>query len=59
MTCPCGCGKILYLNLLRDYAPYWAYKTEGKIISLSPSVHRTVGCKSHFFITDGKLIWCR
>ena len=33
------------------------YKIEEGKISLSPSIDRFVGCKSHFFLTDGKIIW--
>ncbi|MDN3582099.1 DUF6527 family protein [Mucilaginibacter flavus] len=58
MLCPCGCSKVLYMNLMDDYNPYWKYKIVGKTISLSPSIDRTVGCRSHFFLTYGKIVWC-
>lgn len=58
MTCPCGCKKVLYLNLINKYQPSWSYKINNrKIITLYPSIKRTIGCKSHFFIKKGKLIW--
>ena len=57
MICPCGCDTALHMNLLEDYFPYWKYKIEQGKISLSPSIDRFVGCKSHFFLTDGKVIW--
>jgi hypothetical protein len=48
----------LYMNLMDDYDPYWKYTIHGKTISLSPSVNRLVGCKSHFFLRSGKIEWC-
>lgn len=58
MKCPCGCKKNLHMNLIPDYKPYWQYKIEkNNRFTLSPSIHRMVGCKSHFFIRRGKVIW--
>ena len=57
MICPCGCNSTLYMNLLEEYYPFWKYKVEDGKISLSPSVDRIVGCKSHFHLTKGKIIW--
>ena len=58
MKCPCGCNNNLHMNMIEDYDPYWTYKisSENKI-SLSPSVDRMIGCKSHFFLRNGKIIW--
>lgn len=58
LLCPCGCGEKLYTNLMDDFDPYWKYVIEDKTISLKPSIDRLVGCKSHFFLTNGKIIWC-
>lgn len=57
MLCPCGCDSLLHMNLIEDYDPYWTYKMDNDLITVTPSVDRTVGCKSHFFIKSGKLIW--
>lgn len=58
MKCPCGCNTILYMNLMEDQKPCWSYIiNKSKIISIRPSVNRMVGCRSHFFIREGKLIW--
>lgn len=57
MLCPCGCNSLLHMNLIEDYYPSWSYKVDDNLISVTPSVDRTVGCKSHFFIKSGKLIW--
>jgi len=60
MLCPCGCKKILHMNLMEDYAPYWRYEFDKRNrITLCPSVHRIVGCKSHFFIRKGTISWCK
>lgn len=58
MICPCGCKKALYMNLIEDYDPYWKYEIRGKTISISPSINRMVGCRSHFFLKNGKIEWC-
>lgn len=60
MGCPCRCGARLSLNMLRDESPcwYWQINRNGAV-TLSPSVWRKVGCRSHFFLRDGKVQWCR
>jgi hypothetical protein len=60
MICPCGCNKILHMNLIKDYNPSWKFEiNKKKTITLHPSINRTVGCKSHFFIRKGKVIWTK
>lgn len=57
--CPCGCNEIIYLNLLTDTHPVWKFKiNKFGLISIVPSVWRTVRCKSHFFLTRGRIIQC-
>ncbi|MCF8414642.1 MAG: hypothetical protein K9G40_00255 [Crocinitomicaceae bacterium] len=58
-VCPCGCDSIIELNLLEDSKPLWRYNTDRNKITISPSVWRTVGCKSHFFIRKGKVEWAQ
>jgi hypothetical protein len=56
--CPCGCRADIYLNLLQDTRPYWTFSWERKgRISIAPSILRKVGCRSHFFVSRGKVIW--
>lgn len=58
MCCPCGCKKNLHMNLMKEHEPYWKFEIDKKNkISLYPSIHRIVGCESHFFIKKGKIIW--
>ena len=56
--CPCGCNADIYLNLLKDARPNWSFcvNQKGKI-TISPSIWRKAGCKSHFFIRNGKVSW--
>ena len=58
MVCPCGCNKILHMNLIKEYHPSWKVEIDEKnIITLHPSINRMVGCKSHFFIRRGEVVW--
>ena len=60
LKCPCGCKETLTLSLMRKHAPAWEMKVDRwQRISLSPSVWKNDGCKSHFFIKKGKITWCR
>jgi len=59
MACPCGCGETLHMNLLPDASPRWSLqKHPDGTATLSPSVWRTVGCRSHFFLRGGQVVWC-
>ena len=58
LICPCGCGERIELNLLPDEHPRWSYNvTRSGLPSLHPSVNRYVGCKSHFFLRRGRIVW--
>lgn len=58
--CPCDCGELVQLSLMSNDDPSWiASETRGGRASLHPSVWRIRGCKSHFFIRDGQVIWAR
>jgi hypothetical protein len=60
MRCPCGCGDVIELNLLKKVRPRWSVQehTDGSV-SLMPSVWRRKGCRSHFFVRHGRIDWCR
>lgn len=59
MICPCGCGEVLQMGILADARPRWTVSVDANgIPSLSPSVWRQVGCKSHFFLIRGQIQWC-
>lgn len=57
--CPCGCEKDINLNLLKDTEPCWRFKIRKENISITPSIWRITGCKSHFIINNGKINWVR
>lgn len=59
MRCPCGCGHIIYLNLLVDESPCWSVLVhDDGAVSLNPSIWRRDGCRSHFFFKRSKVLWC-
>lgn len=57
--CPCGCGDTIHLLLVKGGKPRWDYSLgpNGEL-TISPSIDRLVGCKSHFFVTNGEICWC-
>ncbi|MBD3636592.1 MAG: hypothetical protein HUJ25_04565 [Crocinitomicaceae bacterium] len=58
MECPCGCKDQIMLNTLKDAKPSWRYSCyKNGAITIAPSVHRKVKCKSHYTITKGQLQW--
>jgi hypothetical protein len=59
MICPCGCGEVIELNLLRQARPCWSVQEHSdKTITLAPSVWRQKGCRSHFILRHGRIVWC-
>ncbi len=58
LICPCGCNQTIALSLIPNDRPRWrAREHEDGSVSISPSIWRTKGCKSHFFIKRGKIVW--
>jgi hypothetical protein len=59
LPCPCGCGERIHLSLLIGDYPRWTLTIDARgRPTLFPSVWRTVGCRSHFFLRRGRLHWC-
>lgn len=57
--CPCGCGHVISLSLQKVHRPNWTVKpSKAKRPTLYPSVWQNTGCKSHFWISDGRIFWC-
>jgi hypothetical protein len=57
--CPCGCGKRLELLLVDEAKPNWKLTLKnGEKPTLHPSVWLKNGCRSHFWLRDGKIVWC-
>ena len=58
MNCPCGCGQRVELPLIREAKPRWSLKVDDKHRpTLHPSVWLREGCRSHYFVRDGKVKW--
>ena len=58
--CPCDCGEVIQLSTLITDKPKWSFvKHRNNTITIKPSIWRTSGCKSHFFIRKGLVDWCR
>ncbi|MBL6446403.1 hypothetical protein JMN32_08795 [Fulvivirga sp. 29W222] len=59
-VCPCGCREVIHLNAIESVFPRWTHTIgDSKRIDIYPSIHRTVGCKSHFWVKNGKINWCK
>jgi Family of unknown function (DUF6527) len=59
MVCPCGCGELIELNLLKQARPCWSVQEHADgTITLAPSVWRQKGCRSHFLLRRGRIDWC-
>jgi hypothetical protein len=59
MICPCGCRRVLHMNLLADERPCWRLtRHEDGTATLHPSVWRQKDCRSHFWFRRGRVKWC-
>jgi Family of unknown function (DUF6527) len=57
--CPCGCGSVIYASLVDRSSPHWRLRRHfGGAVTLQPSVRRTKGCRSHFWLRRGRVEWC-
>lgn len=60
MRCPCRCGEAIHLSLVPEDEPNWRLRVDRQgRPTLSPSVWRTRGCRSHFFLRGGHVLWCQ
>ena len=58
MICPCGCGETLNLRFLQNRRPRWDLLSKKGNATVRPSIWRTTGCRSHFFLINGRVAWC-
>jgi hypothetical protein len=59
LRCPCGCGQRLEMMLLKKVKPCWDLSVDRRgHASLHPSVWVREGCKSHFLVRSGRIVWC-
>lgn len=60
MLCPCRCGEVIQLSLMKQDRPRWrAEVEESGAVNLYPSVWRTRGCLSHFILRRGRIYWAQ
>ena len=58
MMCPCGCGQRVELPLLRKVSPRWSLQVDKlRRPTLLPSVWLRDGCRSHYFVRSGRVVW--
>ena len=58
LKCPDNCGEVIMLNLSKSKDPSWTVKQDKKgRVTIHPSIHKLDGCKSHFWIKKGNIIW--
>lgn len=59
MNCPCGCRQRIELPVLPEVRPRWTLSLDRRDRpSLHPSVAMREGCKSHFWLRHGRVVWC-
>lgn len=59
MRCPCGCGRRIELLVIPEAKPRWDVKLDARgIPTLSPSIWLKKECCSHFWLRNGRVIWC-
>lgn len=57
--CPCGCGAVIHASLIEASRPSWRLTRHfAGAVSLHPSMWRTRGCRSHFWLRCGRIEWC-
>ena len=58
LLCPCDCGATIQLSLIEDDSPRWRAKRHfSGSVTLHPSIWRKRGCRSHFFLRRGRIVW--
>lgn len=58
LRCPCGCHANIQLPMTPPARPRWQISGGTQKPTLWPSVRRTTGCRSHFVLKQGRVIWC-
>jgi hypothetical protein len=60
MLCPCRCGATIEMLVVEGAKPRWDIEVDDKgRPSLRPSIWRNTGCRSHFWIRSGRVVWCK
>lgn len=54
LLCPCGCGDSVRISLREQDDPHWYFSAdEAGRPTLTPSIWRNRGCRSHFTLGGG------
>lgn len=60
MLCPCRCGATIEMLVVEGAKPRWDIGVDSKgRPTLHPSVWRNTGCRSHFWVRSGRIVWCK
>ena len=56
--CPCGCGEIIWIPI--DDQRGWKLTEKDSEVTFSPSIGNFyLPCKSHYFIKNSEVVWCK
>ncbi|TGT91272.1 MULTISPECIES: DUF6527 family protein [unclassified Mesorhizobium] len=58
MACPDGCGDVLTINLDGRSGKAWRLDRRHGNLTVYPSVWRDSGCRAHFIVWRGQILWC-
>lgn len=59
MRCPCRCGTRVEVLVDPLAAPHWTVIVDSRNRpTLNPSVWLDGGCRSHFWLREGRIEWC-
>lgn len=59
MRCPCGCGYVIELLVVAEAKPRWSVVVDARgRPTLTPSIWMQKGCRSHFWVREGRVHWC-
>lgn len=58
LRCPCGCRAMIQLPMTPPARPCWQMRGTMQCPTLWPSVRRVNGCRSHFVLQQGRILWC-
>ncbi len=57
--CMCSCGETVVTPLLPEMVNGWQWFYDEDGVTLTPSVGNfQYKCKSHYFLTHGRVEWC-
>jgi Family of unknown function (DUF6527) len=61
IRCPCGCGHVLNVNLMRTHHPHWnLQRHEDGTMTILPSLWvKDAKCRSHFFLHRNRTVWAQ